>query len=50
MHHRPSPDDLLGERAGGISEDNLFLVFLDDEEVAVNATLQIDQHAGDLLA
>jgi hypothetical protein len=25
-----------------------FLVFLDDEEVALNATLQIDQHVGDL--
>jgi hypothetical protein len=40
--HRPSPEDLLGERAGGIAEDNLFLVFLDDEKVALNGGFSTD--------
>src|SRR5690348_9224476 len=48
--HRLAADDLLGKGAGAISKDDLFVIFLDDEEVAADAALQIDQYIRDLTA
>jgi hypothetical protein len=37
--HRAPADDLRGERAGPVAEEGLLLAFLDDEEIALDATL-----------
>jgi hypothetical protein len=47
--HRGSADDLLGERAGPVAEDDLVVILLDDEEVALDATLEVHEHGGHLL-
>ena len=50
MHIDRRPMTFSANGQARVAEDNLVLVFLDDEKVALNATLQIDQHVGDLLA
>ena len=46
-HRRPALDQ-LAERAGAVAEHDLLVVLRDDVEVALDATLEVDQDRGDL--
>src|ERR1700722_3671844 len=47
--HRRSADHLLGKGTEPVAENDLFVIFLDDVKIALDASLQIDQHRRDLL-